>query len=149
MIRLALAALLLASCSAPRPATQPPTFVPSAVASPTPELPTPIPTETRLAGDGAAPDRNPSGAISTALVGGIASWMPERYGSRYLALPEGRGLPVRICAARCLELTSTDAGPDRAMQRAGRVADIGVIAWEHICGLPRSRGLCEVTVEYR
>jgi len=81
-------------------------------------------------------------------VSGTASWMPERYGDDYLALPGGPGQTVTICGKRCLTMTSNDAGPDKAMQRAGRVADIGVKAWEHICGLPRSRGLCHVTVHY-
>lgn len=82
------------------------------------------------------------------LVVGIASWMPARFGADYLALPEGRGYTVRICAARCELVTSTDAGPSRAMQRQGRVADIGVELWERICGLPRSRGLCRVSIDY-
>ena len=74
--------------------------------------------------------------------------MPERYGARYLALPAGPGHRVRICGAGgCAVMTSNDSGPDRAMQRAGRVADIGVLAWEAICGLPRSAGLCRVSVE--
>ena len=74
--------------------------------------------------------------------------MPERYGARYLALPEGAGVRVTICGATCVTLTSTDAGPSLAMQRApyNRMADIGVLAWERITGLPRSRGLARVTV---
>lgn len=90
--------------------------------------------------------------IAVLLAIGIASWMPARFGPDYLALPAGPGYTVRICAARCLVMTSNDAGPDRAMQRAGRVADLAVEAWEYVCGLPRSRGLCEVsisTVTYR
>jgi len=86
--------------------------------------------------------------LATVIVSGVASWMPEQYGDDYLALPDGAGQTVTICAARCKTMTSTDAGPDRAMQRAGRVADIGVKAWEYICGVPRSRGLCRVTVDY-
>ena len=86
--------------------------------------------------------------LAATIVSGVASWMPERFGDDYLALPEGPGVTVTICAARCLTMTSNDAGPDKAMQRAGRVADIGVVAWEHICGVPRSRGLCRVTVDY-
>jgi hypothetical protein len=77
---------------------------------------------------------------------GTASWMPERFGAHYLALPGGPGISVVICGIRCLAMTSTDAGPSLAMQRAGRVADIGVRSWEYICGLPRSAGLCPVTV---
>jgi len=79
---------------------------------------------------------------------GKASWMPERFGARYLALPGGPGIRVTICGARCLTMTSTDAGPSKAMQRLGRVADIGVRSWEYICGVPRSVGLCPVTVQY-
>jgi hypothetical protein len=88
-------------------------------------------------------------AVSTVRVDGAqgkASWMPERFGPNYLALPEGPGHTVTICGVRCLTMTSTDAGPDLAMQRKGRVADIAVRKWEYICGLPRSAGLCPVTV---
>ena len=97
----------------------------------------------------AVPDRAPHAVTETRqkAIRGLASYMPERYGSRYLALPRGPGVRVRICGkGGCLTMTSTDAGPDRAMQRAGRVADIGVLAWERICGVPRSRGLCKVTI---
>jgi hypothetical protein len=86
--------------------------------------------------------------VAAVVVSGVASWMPEQYGDDYLALPGGAGQTVTICAARCKTMTSTDAGPDKAMQRKGRVADIGVKAWEYICGLPRSTGLCPVTVSY-
>jgi hypothetical protein len=86
--------------------------------------------------------------LASMVVSGVASWMPESYGDDYLALPDGPGITVTICAKRCLTMTSTDAGPDKAMQRAGRVADIGINAWEYICGLPRSAGLCRVTVDY-
>ena len=86
--------------------------------------------------------------VAAVAVQGIASWMPERFGDDYLALPDGPGQHVTICAARCLSMVSTDAGPDRAMQRRGRVADIAVKAWEYICGVPRSVGLCRVTVTY-
>ena len=77
---------------------------------------------------------------------GKASWMPERFGSAYLALPGGPGIRVTICGRRCLTMTSTDAGSSKAMQRAGRIADIAVRKWEYICGVPRSVGLCPVTV---
>jgi len=86
--------------------------------------------------------------VAAVVVSGVASWMPEKYGDDYLALPQGPGHTVTICAKRCLTMTSNDAGPDKAMQRKGRVADIGVKAWEHICGLPRSAGLCPVTISY-
>lgn len=88
-------------------------------------------------------------AVSLAHVDGAqgtASWMPERFGSNYLALPGGRGIRVTICGRRCLVMTSTDAGPSKAMQRKGRIADIAVRKWEFICGVPRSVGLCPVSV---
>ena len=97
----------------------------------------------------AVPDRAPHAVTTPARTAhhGVASWMPERYGARYLALPQGPGHRVTICGAGgCLPMTSTDAGPSKAMQRAGRVADIGVLAFERICGLPRSAGLCKVTI---
>ncbi len=80
---------------------------------------------------------------------GIASRMGSGFGRSYLALPEGPGHRVRICGdASCWTMTSTDAGPDLAMQRAGRVADLNDWVWHLVSGLPLSRGLCHVTVEY-
>ena len=86
--------------------------------------------------------------VAAVVVSGVASWMPEKYGDDYLALPQGPGHTVTICGKRCVTMTSNDAGPDKAMQRKGRVADIGVRTWEYICGLPRSAGLCPVTISY-
>ena len=97
----------------------------------------------------AVPDRAPQEVTSPprTAVRGLASWMPPRYGARYLALPQGPGHRVRICGkGGCLTMTSTDAGPSLASQRAGRVADIGVLAFERICGVNRSVGLCKVSV---
>ena len=95
------------------------------------------------------PDRAPQEVTSPprTAVRGLASWMPERYGARYLALPQGPGHRVTICGkGGCLTMTSTDAGPSKASQRAGRIADIGVLAFERICGVNRSVGLCKVSV---
>jgi hypothetical protein len=73
--------------------------------------------------------------------------MPEMYGRDYLALPDGAGLRVTICGAGgCWTAVSMDAGPDRAMQRLNRIADIAVGRWESICGVSRSLGLCPVTL---
>lgn len=69
-------------------------------------------------------------------------------GRSYLALPGGPGHHVRICAARCLVMTSTDAGPALFLQRRGRIADMNDWAWSYVTGLPLSRGLGTVTVEY-
>ena len=67
----------------------------------------------------AVPDRAPHEVVQQAprpsgtALRGVASWMPERYGARYLALPQGPGFRARICGAGgCLTMTSTDAGPD-------------------------------------
>lgn len=78
---------------------------------------------------------------------GFMSWMPEKYGARYLALPQGAGHRVRVCGVRCITIRSNDIGP---VQRIfpDRVADLGVVLWEQVCGLPRSRGLCPVTVTF-
>jgi len=120
--------------------------------APSPSAPRPVsvapvsrhPVGRQSASSGETPATGPTAPS----VAGQASWMPERYGARYLALPAGPGHRVRICGAGgCAVMTSNDSGPDRAMQRAGRVADIGVLAWEAICGLPRSAGLCRVKVE--
>jgi len=91
-----------------------------------------------------------TGNSQAPLVGairGIASWVPARYGARYLALPEGAGVRVRLCgAARCVVMTSNDAGPDLAMQRKGRIVDLSAALFKRITGLPLSHGLAWVTV---
>lgn len=86
----------------------------------------------------------PSGAPIT----GIASYVGAFLGDRYLALPEGRGVRVRICAGdRCIVRTSTDAGPDLAMQRRGRVADVSYRDFAWLCRChPPDVGLVPVTV---
>lgn len=75
--------------------------------------------------------------------------MGAGFGRQYLALPEGKGHRVRICGeAACVTMTSTDAGPDKAMQRAGRICDLNDYVWAKVTGLPLSRGLGYVTVTY-
>ena len=74
--------------------------------------------------------------------------MGPGFGRSYLALPKGKGIRVRLCAKRCLTMTSTDAGPSLAMQRAGRIADLNDWAWAYVSGLPLSRGLAKVSVTY-
>lgn len=99
----------------------------------------------------------PSGAPPTAdghqldgprSVVGIASWVAPRYGSTYLALPDGPGHRVRICGrAACVTRTSTDAGPARFLQRQGRVADLSHADFARVCGCsPELVGLTHVTV---
>ena len=83
-------------------------------------------------------------------IAGIASFVGPSYGPRYLALPGGRGITVRICgASACIVRVSTDAGPDRAMQRApyGRVADLSFADFALVCDCdPWVVGLTRVSV---
>ena len=94
-----------------------------------------------------------SGNIGTPLVGGTASHVGTQFGPEYLALPEHKwgqpGILVTICGdGGCVTRRSTDAGPDLAMQRQGRIADLNAWDFERVCGCPASTGLTEVTVEY-
>lgn len=73
------------------------------------------------------------------------SWVAPRFGDRYLALPIGPGWLVDLCSAKCVRIRSTDAGPDLAMQRQGRVADVAVAIFETISGVDRRFGLAPVT----
>jgi len=67
----------------------------------------------------------------------------------YLALPEGRGIRVEVCGpAGCILRTSNDAGPNRAMQRKGRIVDLNVRDFEIVCGCSWTSGLTEVRVRY-
>lgn len=84
---------------------------------------------------------------STGTASGIASHMGAGFPAGYLALPIGPGYFVRICGAGgCVEMRSTDAGPDLAMQREGRVADLSVAVFVKVCGVPAGLGLCQVSV---
>ena len=95
----------------------------------------------------AAPVTGNSSAIPKGSIRGVGSWMPERFGADYLALPEGAGVRVKLCgAARCVVMTSNDAGPSLAMQRKGRIVDLSAALFKAITGLPLSRGIAWVTV---
>ncbi len=73
--------------------------------------------------------------------------MGTSQGPGYLAIPKGPGWIVRLCGpGGCITRVSTDAGPDRAMQRAGRIADLYVGDWTKICAVPASMGLCDATL---
>ena len=85
-------------------------------------------------------------AVADMHVAGVASTYGPGWDG-WLALPEGPGVSVRICGAGgCVTRTSNDAGPDLAMQRAGRIVDLDVPTFEAVCGVPWTRGLCRVTV---
>lgn len=155
MTRLLAALLLLAACSpTPRSAQQ---GAPVAV-----DVPARIP---------AGRSREPLGNLSTAaapsspvadrstppatqlsdgggIAGGLASYVRASLGSRYLALPAGPGVRVRICGpVACVTRISTDAGPSLSMQRHGRIADLSRMDFARICGCrPEAAGLVRVSV---
>jgi hypothetical protein len=98
------------------------------------------------------PTQDP-GERSSSIASGIAAYAVPSYGSRYLAIPEGPGVRVTVCSQatplRCVDRVSTDAGPDREMQRAGRVADVSYVDFAYLCGCdPRIRGTMPVTIHY-
>ena len=78
---------------------------------------------------------------------GIASTYGAGWSEWWVALPDGPGWRFRVCGAGgCRTLVSTDSGPDRAMQRKGRIVDLPVGAFSHVCGVEWRRGLCPVTL---
>jgi hypothetical protein len=79
------------------------------------------------------------------LVGIASTYGPGWDG--WLAWPGGPGWKLRVCGpAKCVVIVTTDAGPDRAMQRAGRVVDLDVATFERVAGAPWTIGLTKVTV---
>jgi len=67
---------------------------------------------------------------------GILAYASRAHGATYLAIPIGPGHRVTICAAatgRCLERTSTDAGPNRERLQAGRIADVSFVDFAWLC----------------
>jgi hypothetical protein len=86
----------------------------------------------------------------TGIIRGIASHYGRRYGPQWLALPEGPGIRVQVCAVGCIKRVSNDAGPDLAMQRKGRVVDLSWHDFQIVCGVAEGApdpGLCRVTIE--
>lgn len=79
---------------------------------------------------------------------GLASTYGSGWSEWWVALPDGPGWRFRVCGpGGCRELVSHDAGPDRQMQREGRIVDLPVGAFEDVCGVSDWRvGLCPVTV---
>lgn len=75
--------------------------------------------------------------------GRTGTWthMGSGYPASYLALPIGPGHRVRACGpARCLTLTSTDAGPDRSALQRGIIGDLSVELFTELCGCPPTTG---------
>ena len=108
--------------------------------------PSPSPTRTRPAAT--TKPRTAQRREPGAILRGVASFMAPAYGAGYLALPAGPGHRVTICGpAACVTRTSNDAGPDLAMQRRGRVADLSFRDFATVCGCnPWVVGLVRVTV---
>ena len=118
------------------------------------------------AGDGAAtrpgPDRPPGRArrapVREPEVSGQGEWADDAilvgiastYGpgwDGWIAWPGGPGWRLRICGVGgCVTVITTDAGPDLAMQRAGRLVDLDVARFERVAGVPWTTGLTRVKV---
>jgi hypothetical protein len=63
----------------------------------------------------------------------------------WIAWPAGPGWRLRVCGpGDCVTVVTTDAGPDLAMQRAGRVVDLDVRTFERVAGAPWTIGLTKV-----
>jgi hypothetical protein len=87
---------------------------------------------------------------SATIIFGQASTYGAGWSPRLIALPRGPGWAFRVCplghAGRCLELVSTDAGPNRRLFPR-RIVDLPVWAFDLVCGVKDWRiGLCDVSV---
>jgi hypothetical protein len=72
---------------------------------------------------------------------GIVTHVGAGFPDSYLAIPLGPGHVVTVCGpAKCLVLTSTDAGPNHDALVAGRIADVSVPLFRALCGCDESRG---------
>ncbi len=90
-----------------------------------------------------------SDALTGRTVRGIASHYAASFGPRWLALPEGPGVRVRVTGpGGSVVRTSNDAGPALFRQRQGRVVDLSWADFRTICGCTVDIGLVDVTVEY-
>jgi hypothetical protein len=109
---------------------------------PTAALPAPSESDPGRQSQAPSPAGTTSEPIELVTRSGIIAYADESFGPGYLAIPIGPGYLVQICGpASCIELVSTDAGPNREMLRAGRIADLAVGLWEQIAGVNRSYGL--------
>ncbi len=85
--------------------------------------------------------------IGAVVRAGLASNYGPAFSEWWVALPDGPGWRFTVCGpAACRTLVSTDSGPDRAMQRQGRIVDLPVGAFSAVCGAPWTMGLCQVSV---
>ena len=85
-------------------------------------------------------------ATSGPTVAGIASTYGPGWDG-WIAWPSGPGWRMRVCGpGGCIVVVTTDAGPDLAMQRAGRVVDLDVPTFELVAGADWTIGLTKVSV---
>jgi hypothetical protein len=92
-----------------------------------------------------APRTVPSSSKRTIRTGIASTYGPGWKG--WIAWPQGPGWRLRVCGAGgCVVVVTTDSGPDRAMQRAGRIVDLDVTTFERVAGVPWTVGLTRVTV---
>lgn len=89
---------------------------------------------------------SPQRSDSAPTVAGIASTYGPGWDG-WIAWPSGPGWRLRVCGpGGCIVVVTTDAGPDLAMQRAGRVVDLDVATFELVAGTDWTVGLTRVTV---
>ena len=61
-----------------------------------------------------------------------------------MRLPRGSVVDIHGPGGDWLGAVVNDYGPSKA---GGKVADIALGHWKHVCGLPASAGVCTVTIE--
>lgn len=107
----------------------------------TPSLSTPTPFPRHLAVQPVSSPKATTGPSK--VITGEASWGYGFYGHVVTRYP--RGTRIRVCGPiGCTKVVkSWGYGPAKW---TGRIADLDVGVFENICG-PRSRGVCEVTLE--
>lgn len=104
-----------------------------------------------VAREGTATPAPTSEALELVTRTGTLAFAEESYGPDYLAVPIGPGHLVEVCGpGGCETLVSTDAGPNREMLALGRIADLAIVRFAHVCGFSdideaRLRGLCSAT----
>ena len=90
------------------------------------------------------------GAIGTPAqaVQGPANWAGASHGPAYLAmrLPRSSVVDIEGPGGKWLGAVVNDYGPSKA---GGKVADIALVRWLDICGVPASRGTCHVVITIR
>ena len=86
----------------------------------------------------------PAAIVATPVVRtGLASTYGPAYSEAWVAIPQGAGWRIRVCGAGgCRTLVTTDTGPTIP----DRIVDLPVGAFEAICGVPWTRGLCRVSL---